>query len=156
MAGVVHKIEETPEQHKSEQHHEAAGSGEHKGDQQHCGGEHKGDRQLYGGEHNPEHKEGIVDKIKDKIYGDSHDKPEEKGKIKHKIHGDSHDKQPVEKKKTHDHGHDSSSACSPSNGEDHSNAIRRVLRSVVEVLGWGQFLEDRVWTTRSKVNLKGV
>ena len=95
----MHKIEETlhiggggqkkEEQHKGEQHHAAAGSDQHKGDQQH-----------YGGEHKPEHKEGVVDKIKDKIHGEGQGKPEE-GKKKKK----------EKKEKKHD-GHDSSSSDS--------------------------------------------
>ncbi|KAK9986861.1 hypothetical protein SO802_031812 [Lithocarpus litseifolius] len=96
MAGIMHKIEETlhiggqkkEEQGKQGEQHHAAGD-QHKGDQQHSGGEHK-----------PEQKEGIVDKMKDKIHGDSQGKPEE-GKKKKK----------EKKEKKHD-GHDSSSSDS--------------------------------------------
>ena len=104
MAGIMHKIEETlnigghkkEEQSKGEQHHAAAGSDQHQGDQQ-----RKGDQQHYGGEHKPEQKEGIVDKIKDKIHGDGQGKPEEGKKKKKK----------EKKEKKHD-GHDSSSSDS--------------------------------------------
>ena len=81
----MHKIEETLH---------IGGGGQKKEEQ------HKGDQQHYGGEHKPEHKEGVVDKIKDKIHGEGQGKPEE-GKKKKK----------EKKEKKHD-GHDSSSSDS--------------------------------------------
>ncbi|KAF2306883.1 hypothetical protein GH714_022333 [Hevea brasiliensis] len=69
MSGIMHKIEETlhiggnkKEEHKGESH------GEHKGEYH---GEHKGERHE-GHKPEGEHKEGFMEKIKDKVHGDEH------------------------------------------------------------------------------------
>ncbi|KAE8677004.1 germin-like protein subfamily 1 member 7-like precursor [Hibiscus syriacus] len=99
MSGIMNKIGEAlhvggdhkkeEEKHKGEAHHDAGhGHGEHKGDAAH--GHDKG-----------EHKEGIIEKIKDKIHGD--------GSKEHGHDGEKEKKKKKEKKK-HEDGHESSSS----------------------------------------------
>ncbi|RDX64545.1 Protein SRC1, partial [Mucuna pruriens] len=107
MSGIIHKIEETLHMggHKKEGEHHGEQKGEHHGQGEHHG-EHKGEHHgEYKGEHHgehkgehhgEEHKEGFVDKIKDKIHGEGEG------------HGDK--KKKKKEKKKHEHGHDSSSS----------------------------------------------
>ncbi|RYR53894.1 hypothetical protein Ahy_A06g029141 isoform A [Arachis hypogaea] len=124
MSGIMHKIEETlhmggnkkDQEHKGESHgSDQYKQGEHHQQQQHyggggvgVGGEHHGSGGVYGGEHGhvqehhpgeQQHKEGLVDKIKDKIHGGDGAEGEKKKK-KDKKKGEH----------GHDHGHDSSSS----------------------------------------------
>ncbi|KAK8520114.1 hypothetical protein V6N13_031420 [Hibiscus sabdariffa] len=72
MSGIMHKIgdalhiggdKKEEDKHKGEAHHDAAhGHG-------HGGAEHKGDAD-HGHGKGEQHKEGLIDKIKDKIHGD--------------------------------------------------------------------------------------
>ncbi|KAK2454827.1 hypothetical protein P8452_02154 [Trifolium repens] len=84
MSGIINKIGETLHigGHKKED--------EHKGEKSHNDDKHKG-----------EHKEGVVEKLKEKIHGG------EEGKHK----GEKKDKKKKDKKKKeHGHDHDSSSS----------------------------------------------
>ncbi|XP_024031419.1 protein SRC1 [Morus notabilis] len=89
MAGIIQKIGDALHgggQHKEEDKHKA----EHHG---HVG-EHKSGEQYktghQGAEHHGEHKEGVIEKIKDKIHGDGHqskDGDKKKKKKEKKKHG---------------------------------------------------------------------
>lgn len=98
MAGIIHKIEETlhmggkkkEDQQQGEQH-KAGGvaGGEHKvGEYQgeHKAGEYHGEHKA-GDQHQGEHKEGIVEKIKDKIHGGKGEGEGQEGKK----NGEGHD-----------------------------------------------------------------
>ncbi|KAM3268076.1 dehydrin HIRD11 [Capsicum chacoense] len=98
MSGIIHKIEE--KLHMGGGHKEGDKEGHHG---EHKKEEHKKEEHGHGGE---QHKEGLVDKIKDKIHGD------ESGEKHH--HKDGEGKKEKKKKKDkkekkHD-GHDSSSS----------------------------------------------
>nr|AXS76868.1 dehydrin 132 [Ammopiptanthus mongolicus] len=131
MAGIINKIGETlhvggnkkEDEHKVESHGDYKGErhdektgvlhglGGHKGESH---GDYKGENTgvLHGfGEHKPdhyghgeEHKEGFVDKIKDKIHGDP-DHVKGEGVVKKKKDKKKHEH-------GHEHGHDSSSSDS--------------------------------------------
>ena len=94
MSGIMHKIGETLHMggNKEEEKHHGSGS-----DQHHKEGDHhykEGDHHKSDDHHGGEHKEGLVDKIKDKIHGDGgHDEKGEKKKKK-------------KEKKKHEHGHE--------------------------------------------------
>ncbi|MED6125970.1 hypothetical protein PIB30_073712 [Stylosanthes scabra] len=122
MSGIVHKIEETlhmggnkkDQEHKGESHgdHQYGQQGDHHQQQQqhygvagtggvYGGGEHGGHVQEHRPGEQQQHKEGLVDKIKDKIHGGGAEGVDgEKKKKKDKKKGE-HGK---------DHGHDSSSS----------------------------------------------
>nr|AXS76867.1 dehydrin 110 [Ammopiptanthus mongolicus] len=109
MAGIINKIGETLHVggNKKEDEHKVESHGDYKGERHdektgvlHGFGEHKPDH--YG--HGEEHKEGFVDKIKDKIHGDP-DHVKGEGVVKKKKDKKKHEH-------GHEHGHDSSSSDS--------------------------------------------
>ncbi|XP_027072809.1 protein SRC1-like [Coffea eugenioides] len=97
MAGIIHKIEET------------LGVGGHKDDHE----KHKeGEKHHYGEEHKKEghsgeHKEGVIDKIKDKIHGEGGEHHEHKDEKKKK-----------KEKKKHEHGHEHGHSSSSDSDSD--------------------------------------
>ena len=111
MSGIIHKIEETlhigghkPEdKHKEGEHHDDKHDyGHDKHDYGHDKHDHKDAEHYKPAHHGEEHKEGLVDKIKDKIHGEGGHEGEDKKKKKKK----------EKKKHEHGHGHDSSSSDS--------------------------------------------